>query len=996
MPADEPTFANILLAFRVAKRMIATERGCVGLFNLARFEMQLASRIRGLRKLLKDNQWFDFIDIGRMVVMPKSTEPATKEKKPDIVRIGNAPPTKVDLNVRLQLEPTPEFTVTEVLYLWEFGAALEALLDNSCVGYRLKRVSTDRRMDRFDREVYEHWPSAFERYREDPINAARAALEDGKHVTVTSTDVVSFFDCIDPQFLLQRTFVAELRDTAHRLDRSFSVSRYRTATRSLLGKFGEFRRLRRSVGGAEVDIEKGVPIGALTSRVFANIALASVDNHIQGLPEVILYRRYVDDIVIVSARDAATEPPESKARVLGRLFPGFQEGECADVFVVPATRATFELKEAKTRVHDLVGAAGIDFLGAVRQSFSVVTSERRAFLGNIERLETEIEDIDLFSDGATGTDRIPRLRDADRFTLRRFIVTAIVRGLERCALLLDAQEASSFIEQRTKRILSIVDDNVQLEDFELILSLLKVSLLCDCQTVSEQLRGWLERRAGEDLLGRVDEVSWRGQLLRRRASLRALDTYLNRRIDESIASAYAVAGPTLEVSDPKARRQAILLRRTGLRHLDREDDVAVFGNLKSELPPRTRLEHVAARKAVKIDDELNVRLAHVQSLLDRSSRLGEQLWKGVSDVGLLLSLRPPRYVDVARRFLARAETGRLPSEVGAHIEACVDALRGTRYQRRWFPTIATATTKEISALIVKPETDSSHFRVILSNLPVGYGAFKAAVNDRPLLTIERLKTLDHSLRDAQRATRQANRKQIKSILLLPELSIPHRWSRALAEHAVREKLSVVAGMEYRTTAEGLVSQALGVFPTGMWSAAIVRWTKRYPARREEAELKKLGKKLAVSPLTARRLVVEMGDARIGVLICSEMLEASSLSALSSHVELLLVPSWNDDAPSFDHIAHATASLLVHAFVCVANNAEASDSRIVAPIKEPRYEREWCRLIHRGENQVIWGDLPVAELRRIHDGTEVSSVSLEDEDARIRVYRPLPPGWKEHC
>src|SRR5260370_84874 len=111
MRAVQPTFADILLAFRVAKRMIATERGCVGLFNLARFEMQLASRIRGLRKLLKDNQWFDFIDIGRMVVMPKSTEPTTQQK-PDIVRIGNAPSTKVDLSVRLQLEPTPEFTIT--------------------------------------------------------------------------------------------------------------------------------------------------------------------------------------------------------------------------------------------------------------------------------------------------------------------------------------------------------------------------------------------------------------------------------------------------------------------------------------------------------------------------------------------------------------------------------------------------------------------------------------------------------------------------------------------------------------------------------------------------------------------------------------------------------------------------------------------------------------------------------------------------------------------
>src|SRR5262249_13105643 len=116
----------------------------------------------------------------------------------------------------------------------------------------------------------------------------------------------------------------------------------------------------------------------------------------------------------------------------------------------------------------------------------------------------------------------------------------------------------------------------------------------------------------------------------------------------------------------------------------------------------------------------------------------------------------------------------------------------------------------------------------------------------------------------------------------------------------------------------------------------------------------------------------------------EILEATALSVLSGHIELLLVPSWNGDTASFDYISHATASLLVHAFVCVANNAEASDSRIVGPIKEPRHEREWCRLVHRGENQVLWGDLPIGELRLIHNGR---GFPVPDRD-----YRPLPPGW----
>src|SRR5262249_25011850 len=357
-----------------------------------------------------------------------------------------------------------------------------------------------------------------------------------------------------------------------------------------------------------------------------------------------------------------------------------QKGERTDRFVVPSTRAVFELNEEKTRVHDLLGRAGIDFLGAVQQSFSVVTSERRAFLGNVERLEAEIEGVDLFSDGATGTDRIPRLRDADRFTLRRFIATAMVRGLERCALLLEPEEASSFLEQRTMRILSILDGNVKLEHFDLVLSLLKVALFCNNRTLGDRLRSWLDDCSRSVLTGYVKKVSWRGQELQTARALRALQTYLKRRIDEGIASACALVGTMVDGSLSKSIRNGALLHRTGLRRLDREDDVTLFGTLDCNLPATTRTEHGAARQSMKRDDQVSIRLGLIQSFIRLSNSLDERIWNRDADISLLLTTKPPWYVDVARRFLARAEFGRVTPEVGKEIEYCVDALRGTRYQ----------------------------------------------------------------------------------------------------------------------------------------------------------------------------------------------------------------------------------------------------------------------------------------------------------------------------
>jgi len=152
MSPSRHTFADVLLAFRQAKKAIATERGVIGLPHLARFELNLTSSLNHLLHLLQDDSWFDNLEMGSLVVVPKDNTPLNVRKE-DIVRIGTTLPTKVHAKVRLQLAPTPAFTIAEILYLWEFGGALESLLGDACLGYRLKRVAAEGAMSRFDRDT---------------------------------------------------------------------------------------------------------------------------------------------------------------------------------------------------------------------------------------------------------------------------------------------------------------------------------------------------------------------------------------------------------------------------------------------------------------------------------------------------------------------------------------------------------------------------------------------------------------------------------------------------------------------------------------------------------------------------------------------------------------------------------------------------------------------------------------------------------------------------
>lgn len=962
-----PSTADLVLAYRQAKRAFAMERGSVGLLDFGEFESFLDERLRSLRRDLRDEQWFSRIDIGTTIVVPKSVEPVG-DLDEDIVTVGRPRRRAVRASVRLQLAPTPEFAIVEVLYLWEFGPALEALLDSSCVGYRLKRVEADGEVDRGARDIYEHWPAAFESYRDDPIEEARRVLgERGGRVRVTSTDVVSFFDSIDPAFLLDRAFIARVRTAASRLGRRFSARRYRVATLTLLAAFARFREQRRAFGVTDPDV--GVPIGALTSRLVANAALAPLDRYIQRQAGVALYRRYVDDIVIVSRLSRRDRAPATKEAVLARVFPRYSGDEQAGRFVVPLTRASFRLKRSKTRIHDLEGAAGIEFLGTVAQSFALVTSERRALFGNIDTLEKEIEALELFDREVDGGDHIPRLRDADRFTLRRFMATAFVRALERCAFLLDHREAARFVERKVRRVLAVLDGGAFTEHVEIVLALLRVAVLLDHKPLRSRLERWLAKHERE--LIRVAVFRWRDEELRAAPTRRGLRDYLAARQAELVASVCAYKGRGT------AHAAALVLRHADLRHLDRDDDVSMFGT-PAALPAETIRGHTAILNRVRRSD-LAARLRAIDDYLTRFAASSDDAWHGMHALSTLLAARPPTFSDVAARVLAHAPPN---EDVGLLVARSVDALRGTRYERGGgaFTASPDGTRRTIS---IEGHDSPEHLRVIVANLPVDLEAFKSAASGAPRLTLARFRALDDALREAARAVRDARRSRTPALLVLPELSIPRRWTRSVVHHAVRERISLVAGLEYRRSGTKVVNEAMGVFPLSYYRAAPASWTKRYPARKEERYLASLGLSFAGGPFAPRQ-IVHSAHGRLSVLICSELLEAPALADLRGHLELLVVPAWNDDTGTFDHVTHTVSSMLVHAYVAVANNAEASDSRIVAPMYKPRHLREAARIIQRGYSRVIWDDVPMEALHAFHTAGRQPSGAIE--------FRPLPPGW----
>lgn len=430
------------------------------------------------------------------------------------------------------------------------------------------------------------------------------------------------------------------------------------------------------------------------------------------------------------------------------------------------------------------------------------------------------------------------------------------------------------------------------------------------------------------------------------------------------------------------RRRAEQLAAADLRARDREDGAQ----------PGTRtapMDRNWLREDVKADPELSARFAVIDQFLKRCKELDDRPWL-IPAARLFLCTRPPSYFDIARRWLYRVEKDGFAADVFKRLLEVVNAVRGTDY-RDPVGHVVDLRTVEMDSFREPARSIGSSSphdpRIILGNLPVSSRAWAAAATrtarqpyNNPLLTKARLLGVATVLEKAACVALG----RVPSVLVLPELSLPRSWFRAVSNHVVRlQRFGLVTGLEYLHDPNHLHvhNQVFAVLPGRFASAATWPWTKRLSAREEGLQLAKLNPAVSFAPASSRsppRTVVKSPLGSFSVLICSELIEARRVSDLLGRVELVLCPAWNTDTSSYDHLIQSVGFQL-HAFVAIANNGHYSDCRAWAPRSE-RWERDLCRLIERDVEDVVHVDIPLADLVAFHNGQEDSE------------WRPLPPDW----
>lgn len=998
-----PSLADLYLAWRQAKTALYFERRGVGLIDLAQFEAELPARLVALQTRLADEAWFDELDVGETWVVPKRLN---KEQSSDkVVRVGTtSTSSRPVLDIQVRLSPSPEFAIAELLFLRRFGPVLDGALSDNSIGYRLDLRRGE--LDATRRWTFEYWPRRYQEFRSAPLKRARLTLSGSSaSVMIVSADLASFYDSIEPGFLNSDGFINLLQQRG--LDDRASFEK---ATSSLLRAFQRFRTTASARLG--IPVETGVPIGSLTSRVVANLSLSTLDEHIESQPGVLCYRRYVDDLVIVArAQDTVTVDA-----ALSDLLPLRESGANGFFLDVDALRrpgCKFELQRGKIKVHHLAGEPGGDFVEAVLADFDRLVSRSQAFLDTAALLDDGATHLIRAGVGEGSPLRV--LRDADRTRLERFALSTSLRTLERATVLLEPEEAQRMVRatlERVGRVLDSEDDWVENLDAELRLLRLAIGN-----------KDWDSARdlntRFENVFGTVDAVKSCVGTLRycgetidpaRRAPWTWLRNYLHARRLESVASAlpssispediamWAPSGLKIRAATVGAvalRRRAKELAAADLRTFDREDDRNCFD----------RDVDVAGRWMEDELPELADRFASIRIFLNECSRLKDSSWL-MPPARLFLATRPPSYFDVARRLLYEHESADgFSSTVFDQLLLVVNALRGTRYQDavgkvldRHTVAIPWTTSDKWGRTVLASEQDPT---LVLGNLVVPNDHWQRAATrttrdplGRPVHSVQRLLGLMRVIAQATyiaKPRRSFAWEGSPTLLVLPELSVPRHWFRAVASHIVQHGgFGAVMGLEYLHDPSGpfVLNQAFAVLPGPFGAVATWPWTKRWPADREAADLAALAHPLQFRPLAkdSRRVVVETSWGRFSTLICSELIEARRVADLLGRAELVLCPAWNTDTASYDHLIQSVGFQL-HAIVAVANNGHFSDCRAWAPLFV-RWRRDLCRLIERDVDDVVQVRLPMRSLIQFHD---TAKPYVNGNDAE-QDWRPLPPNW----
>jgi hypothetical protein len=990
LPSPYINLNDCLIAYRKAKAEAYYESTHFHALAFAAYEKDL---IRNLRRLLaalrsKDSAWTRTPEwLGGYAYAPKAIDPPGEEVDGAIHfrlldpieewnrRFALSGDIRVRAHFRLVIMPTVNFQVISALWIMKVGHKLDAVLDPALsYGNRLRRRRSESNEEGTSTEaaglnidcvgLFVPYFSAYRKWRENGLDAMRSALENGDRIVAITMDIQKFYHRVSPRFVLRSEYLATLRDSLTAEDLAF--------TENLVCAMESWYR---TTPDYESRPNGALPVGLSASKVLSNALLAEIDGVVSAAIRPVYYGRYVDDFFIVIRTDEDLDSGQAVMKSLAAsapqslsYFDGGKDGSGLRLTLPYAADSELVLSGAKQKIFNLTGPYGLDLVAHINDQIRKQSSEHRLLPVLPERGE-EMASRALLAQPSASLE-VDALRKADVISVRRLGLALLLRDVEAYARDLPPNrwrsrrqefygliqrhvltptgffEYSSYV-YRAFSLMIACGDYAAAQDLVVRVSdIAKVIEKTTVKGVGEQEQfescktfyGRALLQAGLQAAADI-QFKWRSEFVRVLRSLREL-------------------APTLRV--PATTESA---RRTAIDLL-----YADFG--RQAYRNHWLLGAKSRRKSPLVPSVLRIRrtlrLGAVRAFR-RQAGLQMPYWPAIAF--------PTRPISLSE--ITMAAPALLHSPV--ILRSVLFAFRGARTQRDdGFGLQPPARSGIAPELLVRTKRKGNP-RIAVPSLFTSDKDWLDAARGRPRLALQRYERILRLVNSICRESPKPN------YVVFPECSLPRQWASGIAHKLAQQRISLIAGLEYKVSPIGLRNEALISLTTEWpWYSTSVSYVqqKLAPAHEERRKLRRLAKAKLNKPQNEVAPIYVHGDFCLGVIICSDLTTAEHRLRFQGGVDALIVIEWNSDVETFDFLVESTAHDL-HGYIVQVNNRQYGDSRIRVPRKRD-YERDVVRVKGGMADYFVIAELDVMALRRFQ---------RKPTYGRSALFKPLPIGFQ---
>jgi len=885
---------------------------------------------------------------------------------------------------RVMAKCSLDFHVLSTLWILKVGHLFDAKLTKCAQGSRLRRTHDGNQINELSLGSFEPYLTPFRNWRDRGIDAMRMALHARKKIVALTADVTSFYHELNAQFMLDPAFIKDvvgldLNDEQAKLHRLF--------IRALLA------------WAANTPLKKGLPVGLPANAVVANVALIELDRMINQQVLPLYYGRYVDDILLVMENNANFQSTEQLWKWLfeqaGDTLAWLENTNGSDrkIAFQPAylmeSGSKVHFANAKNKVFILAGDTGKTLVDAIAHQIRERASEWRA-MPRVPRSPSHVA-TDLLAATQNDGEAADNLRKADALTMRRAGFAIKLRDFEAYErdLLPEAwkEHRQAFFRAFTQHVLVLP------QFFELAIYLPRVIRLATaCEDFSELREiitalNELCMQVKENCIISIkacpskdqpfnDEIiaTWRKQLFGS--------------VLESITAAFP---PQLTQAGTKTWKDHMKNWHVKLgldfEFLPRQFSVKGYQIQQARLfsfdlahmpfrfiglPPEMVAQRGIPPRKIIPNFEKSAEILP-NAVLDGAQQLAKWIkFRGLPQ-GLLFATRP---FNLPELFLLNDDAYVEQGQAAMH--AVVLASRGFKLNEK------TPRFDKHGVLHIPDGARPSKYGIAVSSWKTYISSWEAAVKRKPDPDNGRYARLNSLLDGVIAQPRRS------SYLVLPELALPAHWFIRIARKLQGRGISLITGIEYLHTGKSRVrNQVWSAFlhdGLGFPSLMIYRQDKQRPALHEQLDLKSLAE-LEMRP-PKRNLwksgtppIIQHGDFRFALLVCSELTNISYRAALRGKVDALFVPEWNKDIETFNALVES-AALDVHAYIIQCNDRQYGDSRIRAPFKDS-WKRDVLRVKGGVTDYCVIGEIDVQILRQFQSTRTPDDVS----------FKPVPDGFE---